>query len=236
MAENPRTLKEISEFRDLLNAKDEAMKVAAALTGDASVTVSASATVSVRSGNTNLASPTFNKYLNIWLADNLKLITPELIELLDHEVEQNRQEAEEEASLLGLLSSPILAPAPAITSAKTADAIKGTVFEYIIEAKNAVVGAGITFCEYFVTNAPDWLSFDKARHRLIGNVPASAITNNKVNIELMVTTNVGIATQTLVLTYKENTEAPDSDQGDSGVDQGDSGADQGDSTSPIFAP
>lgn len=227
MAESPRTLKEISEFRDLLNAKDEAMKVASVLTGDPVATVTATATVAVRSNNINVASNTFNKYLNIWLADNLKLIAPEIIDMLNAEVEQNRKEAEEEASLLGLVSSPVFAPAPVITSAKTADAVKGTVFEYIIEAKNATVGSGITFCEYFVTNAPDWLSFDKARHRLIGTVPASAIAENKVNVELMVTTNVGIVTQTLTITYKDAS----SDSGSSDSGSGDSSG-----VETIFAP
>lgn len=224
MAESPRTLKEISEFRDLLNAKDEAMRVVSVLTGDPSVVVTATATVSVKSNNVNAASNTFNKYLTTWLIDNLKSIAPEIIDMLNSEVEQNRKEAEEEASLLGLVSSPVFAPAPVITSAKTADAVKGTVFEYIIEAKNATVGAGITFCEYFVTNSPDWLSFDKARHRLIGTVPMSAITGNKVNVELMVTTNMGIVTQTLVITYKDEGSDPDSTDVDP------------DSVDEIFAP
>lgn len=203
MADNPRTLKEIQEFRDLLNAKDEALKVTAALTGDDSVVVTASATVSVKSGMANLASPVFNKYLNVWLQDNIKLIVPEIVAMIDAEVEQNRREAEEEASLLGLMASPVLPPAPVITSPSTAKAIKGQIFEYIIEAQNATVGGGITFSEYFVTGTPDWLSFDKARHRLIGTVPSTAITNNKVNVELMVTTNVGINTKTMTITYKD---------------------------------
>lgn len=209
MPDNPRMLKEIQEFRDLLNAKDDALKVAAALTGDSNTEVSVTAQITVRSGSSNVASQNFNKHLNVWLANNIKMIAPEIIEAIDAELEKNRQEAENEASLLGLMASPILPPAPVITSPNTARAIKGQIFEYIIEATNAVVGSGITFCEYFVTGAPDWLSFDKTRHRLIGTVPSIAITNNKVNLELMVTTNVGINTKTLTITYKDTADDED---------------------------
>ena len=209
MADNPRLLKEIQEYRDLLNAKDDALKVISVLTGDAAVEVTATCTVSVKSGSSNVASQIFNKHLNIWLVDNIKKIAPEIAEMIDAELERNRQEAEDEASLLGLTASPTLPPAPVITSASTANAIKGQIFEYIIEAQNATVGSGITFCEYFVTGTPDWLSFDRTRHRLIGTVPSIAITNNKVNLELMVTTNVGIATKTLTLTYKDTAEEED---------------------------
>lgn len=197
-----RDLTEILEYRDLLNAKDDVMKVVGVLTADNNASVTATSTVTVKSDKTNIASPAFNKYLNEWIIRNIKLIAPEIVELLDNEIIKNRTEAEEEAGLLGLTTNPIIPPAPVISSSLQVSAFIGQDFEYVITAENGTVGNGVTFAEYFVTgNLPDWLRFDKINHKLTGYVPTSAIANNRFKVDLMVSTNVGIDSKTLIITY-----------------------------------
>lgn len=199
-----RSLKEIIEYRDLLNARDDAQKVVAVLVGEEAPVITATVTVSVKaSTGGNVASNTFNKYLQTWLVNNMSKIAPEITELIEVDLNKELSEAEDEASLLGLSSKPTIPPAPVIISPKSVEAVKGSQFEYEIVANNVDV-PGITFVDYYAINTmPTWLRMDKAkgRHHLVGVVPTNVVTGNKEEFEILVTTNAGVARQQLVVTY-----------------------------------
>lgn len=200
--ENPRALKEITEYRDMLNDRDSAMKLVNVVLALDAATIESAFTITVNAALRPTASPAvnspaFNKYAAIWLKKNIQTVAPGIIDLMDAEIAVNKLEAEEEASLLGMSAAPILTPAPNITSALSVGTSAGAAFEYQITADN-VSGPGVTSVVYSISGQPDWITgVDAATGRVTGTVPSDATNADVWSFYITVTTNNGTATKTV---------------------------------------
>ena len=202
--ENPRSLKEITEYRDLLNARDDAMGlVNAALALENSVietnlTITMQASLKPATG-ANLISQAFNKYAALWLKRNIRIVAPDIIALIDAEITSNKSEAEQEAGLLGMNTSSILTPAPSITSPDTATVASGAAFEYQTVADNTS-GTGVTSLSYTMgSGAPEWLSISNDG-KVSGTVPDTLTTGQTFSFVVVVTTNNGTDSKSVTVT------------------------------------
>ena len=202
--ENPRSLKEITEYRDLLNARDEAMGLVNAVLAlensviETSLTITMQASLKPATGAT-MVSQAFNKYAALWLKRNIRIVAPDIIALIDAEITSNKSEAEQEAGLLGMNTSSILTPAPSITSPDTATAASGAAFEYQTVADNTS-GTGVTSLSYTLgSGAPDWLSISNDG-KVSGTVPDTLTAGQTFSFVVVVTTNNGTDSKSVTVT------------------------------------
>lgn len=200
--ENPRALKEITEYRDLLNDRDSAMNLVNAVLALDTAVIETAFNVTVTAAlkptaSPAINSPAFNKYAALWIKRNIRTVAPDIIALIDSEIANNKVEAEEEASLLGMSAAPVLTPAPVITSTLTTTTTAGAAFEYQITA-NYTTGAGVTSCVYSISGQPAWITgVDATTGKVTGTVPADATSADAWSFDITVTTNNGTDTKTV---------------------------------------
>ena len=204
--DNPRSLKEITEYRDLLNARDDAMALVNAVLAlenpviETNFNVTVQASLKPATTGPTITSQAFNKYTAIWLKKNIRTVAPDIIALIDAEIATNKLEAEEEAGLLGMNASSILAPAPSITSPDTATVAAGAAFEYQTVADNTS-GTGISSLVYALgSGTPSWLSINADTGKVTGTVPSSMTTGDTFSFTVTVTTNNGTDSKGVTVT------------------------------------
>lgn len=206
MANDPRKLIDITEYRNLLNDKDDVQKVidaVAAQTADqlaANLAITATALLKpVTVGSASVGNAAFNKHLGGYLKANFTTIVTGVMAYVDGLIASNKAEAEEEAGLLGINSTPITPVAPSVTSSAAADATIGAAFTYTITADN-ISGPGITSCNYSAANLPAWLALGDGGV-LSGTVPDDATDGDSFTMQVTVTTNIGSDTKDVTVTY-----------------------------------
>lgn len=204
MANDPRKLVEITEYRNLLNEQDEVVAVVDAVAAQTAEQLadncSATTTFSIKVAGTPVAKTAFNKHLASYIKANIATIAPAVLTFVQGIVATNKAEAEEEAGLLGMTTTATTIPAPEIISDAAVNATVGETFSYDIVADNDS-GTGITSCVYSATGIPSWLTINTNTGAITGIVPADATVGDSFTMTVKVTTNGGEDTQDVVVTY-----------------------------------
>lgn len=219
MANDPRKLVEITEYRNLLNEQDEVQEVVDVIASQTAEqlanNVTTASTFSVRNGTTSVSKASFNKHLAGYIKANIATIAPAVLTYMEAIVASNKAEAEAEAGLLGMTTTATTILAPEIISDAAVNATVGEAFSYDIVADNDS-GTGITSCVYSATGAPAWLTVNTSTGAITGTVPADATVGDSFTMTVKVTTNGGEDSQDVVVTYVAAASEPEEEEEEPG--------------------
>lgn len=205
MSTNPRLLKEITEYRDLLNARDDALRVVNEVLGmdqdtiDTNLMPTLSITLRPKTPGAVIQSRHFNDYLAKWLKKNIKTMANQVIAIVDAEIAANKTEAQQEAGLLGIQSSPIIVQPPVINSALTGNADLGSTFIYQATATHTS-DPGVTSVVWACDDLPDGASIEANTGKITWNVPWNTSTSESTRFTVKVTTNAGTDSKQVSIT------------------------------------
>lgn len=195
-ATNPRMLKEITEYRDLLNARDDALKVVNAIldmdqdTVNANLTATVTAVLKPKTPGPAIQSIHFNAYMAKWIKKNIRTMANQVIAIIDAEIASNLTEANQEAGLLGINASPVVPQAPSITSSLSENTELGAAYVYQATATHTT-DPGITSVVWACDDLPSGAAIEANTGKITWNVPWDASTSAPTTFTVKVTTNAG---------------------------------------------
>lgn len=193
---NPRMLKEITEYRDLLNARDDALKVVNAILDmdqdmiNTNLTAMVTAQLKPKTPGPVIQSPHFNNYMAKWIKKNIKTMANQVIAIIDAEIASNLTEANQEAGLLGINSSPVVPQAPSITSSLSENTELGAAYIYQAAATHTA-DPGITSVVWSCDDLPSGATIEANTGKVTWNVPWDTGTASPTTFTVKVTTNAG---------------------------------------------
>lgn len=204
-ATNPRMLKEITEYRDLLNARDDALKVVNAILDmdqdmiNSNLMTTVMAQLKPKTPGPVIQSPHFNNYMAKWIKKNIRTMANQVIAIIDAEIASNLTEANQEAGLLGINSSPVVPQAPSITSSLSENTELGAAYIYQATADHTA-DPGITSVVWSCDDLPSGAAIEANTGKVTWNVPWETSTTAPVKFTIKVTTSAGMDSKQVSVT------------------------------------